>query len=258
MRINFRYTPDRKLVGLRLRRAEEGQALVIIAVFMLVVIWLLGLVADVEVANMESDRVRDTAEDAARSGAPYVLHDLAQADRVAALLAESRGFRVVCFYDGGKDSAANERCRRADLPSVTRAEPEQLYYFDSQAVIENNLIRYTVTLGKLQSRLLLSAVGFPNYTILKTATVSYRPTAVLPPPVRPTPTAQPPAKTTTTNGQSSLDAEIARLKNSGYGGVPGNGYAGATGTSSGSLAQQVCASLKNAGATAQNIPANCK
>ncbi len=207
------------------RQAEEGQAMLLVGVFMLVMVALLGLVADLEVSQLGKDNVSNAAQDAARAGAPYIYSSRAEADSQAIMAAESYGFKLGCFYrpDLSDSDPYNKDCRRANWQQVQHAPPDKLYYFESQSVNDKGLIHYTVKIGKLQSRLFLAIIGFPNYPILQSSTATFKPNPlkpVVPPPPMQPPTGQPPATQPDKTNGLTVEEELAKLF--GATGLPGN------------------------------------
>ncbi|HEX2912602.1 MAG TPA: Tad domain-containing protein [Chloroflexia bacterium] len=154
-----------------LRRGEDGQALVLIALVVVGMVAMVGLAIDGGLGYLEATKLQRAADAAALSGVAWMPDNRPVADARAQLAAEANDVKVACYYDSSKadNDVYNQRCRRADWATVQQRGPNELYYFESSQP-QGLGIQYQVTLGKMQQRWFLGVLGFPNYPILRTAT----------------------------------------------------------------------------------------
>lgn len=166
-----------------LRRGEEGQALVLVALVVFGMIGMVGLAIDGGLAYLESNKLQRAADSAALAGVQWIPDNREVADSRAQLAAEGNGVRVACFFNDaeGFNSNYNKRCRRveeAKLDGATQlagssAAPETAVFTFVSDVPKGLGVRYKVTLAKKQQRWFLGVLGFGEFVIRRTATAEY-------------------------------------------------------------------------------------
>ena len=170
----------KKLDRAALRRGEEGQALVLVALVALGLVAMVGLSVDGGIAYLASTQLQRAADAAALAGVQWIPNNPTVADARAALSAESNGVRVACYYDTGLSAGSeyNSRCHRASVDQVNGSSSSQdLYSMTSSSPIGTG-IRYSVTLTKKQQRLFLAFLGifqkgFDEFTISRSSTAQF-------------------------------------------------------------------------------------
>ncbi len=157
-----------------LRRGEEGQALVLIAFVVVAMVAMVGLAIDGGLGYLETTRLQRAADAAALAGVQWIPDYRDVADARAQLAAEAQGVKVACYYNTGlpANDPYNQRCRRAVDAEMRGNAPNERYTFSAQQ-LQSVALRYQVTLGKMQGRVFLGVIGFPNYPIYRSATAEY-------------------------------------------------------------------------------------
>jgi Flp pilus assembly protein TadG len=157
-----------------IRRGEEGQAIVLVALVAVGMVAMVGLAIDGGLGYLDATRLQRAADAAALAGVIWLPDNRSVGDARAQLAAEANGIKVACYYDTGQASttAYNQRCKRASYTTVTQNAPDTYYSFDSE-VPTGIAILYRVTLSKMENRFFLGILGFPSYPIVRTSTAEY-------------------------------------------------------------------------------------
>ncbi len=155
-----------------IRRGEEGQALVLIALVIVAVIAMVGLAIDGALSYLEATRMQRAADAAALSGVQWLPDNRPVADARARLGAEAQGVKVACDYDAAKTAAYNDRCKGATIADVQANGPGARYYYESEVPV-SSVIQFRVKICKMQGRVFLGVIGFPNYLLCRQAIAEY-------------------------------------------------------------------------------------
>ena len=161
-----------------LRRGEEGQAIVLIAVFAVALVAMIGLSIDSGMAYLSSTQLQRAADESALAGVQWIPNNRGVADGRASLAAEANGAKVACYYNSTGTPAYNARCHRVDYNTLLSSNASQDLYYMSTSTPQGQGIFYSVTLTKKQSRIFMSWValfgsGYDQFLVSRTATASF-------------------------------------------------------------------------------------
>ncbi|MEI6043476.1 MAG: pilus assembly protein TadG-related protein [Chloroflexota bacterium] len=145
------------------RRREEGQALILVAMATVAMVAMVGLAVDGGLAYLEAQKLQRAADSAALAGVVWVPSLLEVADGRGKLSANASGYYV--YRDTGTNPANNWT-----YDEVMAAEPGKRVLYKSSIPKEN---QYTVTLGRLAQRYFLGVIGLGDYYIQRTSTAEY-------------------------------------------------------------------------------------
>ncbi len=163
-----------------MRRGEEGQALVLIALVALGLVAMVGLSVDGGIAYLASNQLQRSADAASLAGVVWVVNNRPVADARAGLAAEANGVKVACYYDqsGTNGVDYNNRCKRVSLNDLRASKSSDDFYYMETDAPQGQGIFYSVKLIKRQQRLFLGFLGlfqkgFDEFDIVRSSTASF-------------------------------------------------------------------------------------
>jgi Flp pilus assembly protein TadG len=165
------------------RRREEGQALILVALASIAMVAVVGLAVDGGMAYLEAQKLQRAADAASLAGVIWVPNQVIIADGRGKLAANSNGYRVykngsdacgVAGYNSGNDKLITDSWTYNDV--MRTDEPNNCNTPGNRVMFVSNVPRpnqYQVTLGVKAHRYFLGVIGLGDYYIQRTSTAEY-------------------------------------------------------------------------------------
>lgn len=144
------------------RRREEGQALVLIAMASVAMVAVVGLSVDGGMAYWEAQKLQRAADSAALAGVVWIPNQPGVADARGRLTVQSAGYNA--FYQSGNQQASFTNAQ------VNGGEPGQYTSYVGNAP---NSYQYHVVLGTKARRFFMGVLGFGDLYVQRESTAEY-------------------------------------------------------------------------------------
>ncbi len=151
------------------RRREEGQALILIALAAVAMVAVVGLAVDGGLAYLEAQKLQRAADAAALAGVIWVPNQAVVADGRGKLSAQANGYKV---YKDAKNPDPGNNWTYDDVVATNLPNngPGDRVMYIGEIPREN---QYRVTMGRMAQRYFLGVIGLGNYYIQRVSTAEY-------------------------------------------------------------------------------------